>query len=111
MRGTSPIRVYISGPMTDMPDNNFPAFNEAARLLERHAFHVVNPADNGIIRGWEWDDYLRYDLSQMLTCDAIFMLDGWAMSRGALLEHHVAKALGFGLVRIVNQRPVLDGRV
>lgn len=43
----------------------------------------------------EWADYLRKDLIAMLTdCTAVATLPGWESSRGALLEVHVAGALG-----------------
>lgn len=88
------MRVYISGPMTGYPDDNFPAFNAKAAELEAEGYEVENPAAKGVIDGWEWSDYLRYDLRVLTECDAVYTLDGWEGSRGASLEMHVAKALG-----------------
>ncbi len=87
-------RVYVSGPMTGIPDDNFPAFNAAADDLAAQGYAVENPAAKGIVDGWEWADYLRYDIRVLTECDAIFTLPGWEASRGATLEMHVAKALG-----------------
>lgn len=89
------MRVYISGPMTGIEDENFPAFNRASALLRSMGFDVENPADKGIIEGWEWEDYLRYDLKMMADCQAIYLLPGWENSKGARLEVHVARALNF----------------
>lgn len=86
--------VYISGPMTGIADFNFPAFNAAAAQLRAQGRTVVNPADHGVIEGAEWADYLRADLAQLVQCDAIYLLPGWSKSRGAMLEHYVAAALG-----------------
>lgn len=38
-------RVYLSGPMTGLPELNFPAFRVEAARLRALGFEVVNPAD------------------------------------------------------------------
>lgn len=83
-------RIYLAGPMTGMPDHNFPAFHAEAARLRDLGYHVENPAEHGVIDGYEWADYLRVDLQKLLTCEAIALLPGWSDSRGALLERHVA---------------------
>lgn len=88
------MKVYISGPMTGYEDYNFPAFDDAAQKLTAFGHEVINPADNGVVDGWSWSDYLRLDLRLLTECDAIVLLPGWAQSRGARLERHVAKELG-----------------
>ena len=39
------MRVYISGPMTGLPDCNRAAFDAAAKRLAEQGFFAVNPAD------------------------------------------------------------------
>lgn len=90
-------RTYIAGPMTGLPDFNYPAFNAAAAALRAQGVDAINPADHGIVPGATWEDYLRADLVQLATCEAVYFLPGWSKSRGALLEHHVAAALGMRL--------------
>lgn len=87
------MKVYVSGPMTGWPDHNFPAFNAAADKLRAAGHDVENPADKGIIEGWSWEDYLRYDLKILCDCDAICLLGEWWASRGARLEQDVAQQL------------------
>lgn len=87
-------KVYVSGPMTGLPEFNFPAFNAAEAMLREQGYDVENPASKGIIDGWEWEDYLRLDLRLITECDAIYLLPGWENSRGARLEVHVADELG-----------------
>lgn len=87
-------RLYISGPMTGIPEWNFPAFNAAADRLRGLGFDVVNPADGGAEEGKPWAADLREDLRLLLDCDAVATLPGWRNSRGAQLEVHVAQALG-----------------
>jgi hypothetical protein len=80
--------------MTGYPDFNFPAFNEAADFLKSVGYDVFNPADRGIVPGWEHSDYLRYDIPKVLEADLLVMLPGWENSKGAALEHHIATVLG-----------------
>lgn len=80
--------------MTGVAGFNFPAFNTAADTLRAAGYSVVNPADRGVVDGLEWGDYLRLALGRMVECDAVAQLDGWAGSKGARLETHVARALG-----------------
>ena len=87
-------KVYISGPITGMPEENKPAFAaEAARLLAL-GYQVENPADVVLPDGATWADFMRADIPRLLACTHIRMLDGWTMSRGARLEHHIAISLG-----------------
>lgn len=86
--------LYISGGMSGLPEHNFPAFFAAADQLRAVGYGIVNPADTGIVDGWEWADYLRHDLKDVLRCDGVATLPGWRRSRGARLEVHVATQLG-----------------
>lgn len=87
-------RIYIAGPMTGIDDFNFPAFNAAAEALRAQGWHVENPADHGVVAGATWEDYLAYDLTRIGKCGAIYLLPGWSKSKGARLEHDLARRLG-----------------
>ena len=39
------MRIYVSGPMTGMPDNNIHAFRAAAERLRSQGHFVINPHD------------------------------------------------------------------
>lgn len=88
--------------MSGHPDDNFPAFEHARTLLRAAGHDVVCPAELGQVYGWEWVDYLKRDLRAMLDCDGVAMLDGWATSRGALLEVHVAESLGLEVRHLID---------
>ena len=94
--------IYISGGITGIaPETvaeNFAIGEQEA--VERFAtignvLEVINPLslDDGIEKAW--DEYMRVDITAMMRCNAIYMLRGWQYSRGARLENHIAKALGF----------------
>lgn len=87
-------RVYVSGPMTGLPDCNYPAFNEVSALLRRLGFEVENPAENERPACGSWLGYMRLSLIQIARSDRIFMLRGWEDSKGARLERDIAIGLG-----------------
>ncbi|MES2148614.1 MAG: DUF4406 domain-containing protein [Pseudomonadota bacterium] len=90
-------KIYIAGPMTGLPDLNFPAFHGEARWLRAMGNEVVNPAEINADPSAKWEDCMRADIAQLVTCDTIHMLPGWEKSRGATLEHHIALSLGMAI--------------
>lgn len=86
--------VYISGPMTGLPELNFPAFHAAARQLRDLGHTVFNPAEVGEEPGKTWEDYMRKDIKLLCECDTILLLPGWEKSKGAHLELHIAHRIG-----------------
>ena len=90
------MRLYVSGPITDMPGLNKPMFSSVSARLRNAGHTVINPHEIGepSEQMLTWESYLRADLAFMLTgADALALLPGWKLSRGATLEHHVASAL------------------
>lgn len=88
-------RIYIAGPMTGLPQSNYPAFHAAAAALRAQGHHVENPAENPVPAcGGSWLGYMRMSLRQIAGCDCICMLPGWRGSRGARIEHGLALDLG-----------------
>lgn len=86
-------RVYIAGPMRHWPDENFPAFHDAAKKLRDLGYNIFNPAE-GLPSGKSFSEYMRQDLPELFACDAVVVLEGWDCSRGAILEVSVARGLG-----------------
>ena len=87
-------RMYLAGPMSGLPEHNFPAFNKAAIRLEKAGWEVVNPADNfGGRTDLPRASYLRVDVVLLMQCDALSLLAGWEDSVGARLEYLLAREL------------------
>ncbi len=97
-------RVYIAGPMTGLPELNFPAFHAAAAELRAKGYDVINPAELNPDPTMKWGNAMRGDIRELMTCTGIYMLDGWRQSRGASLEYFLANALN---LTILNERPNL----
>ncbi len=87
-------KIYLSGPMSGLPESNYPAFNAAAEKLRDMGYLVENPAECGLPAASTWSDFMRAALIQMMSCDVIVMLPNWRKSKGAGIEHNLALQLG-----------------
>jgi hypothetical protein len=87
-----PLRIYIAGPMTGLPDLNRASFAAAAEEIKALGHEPVNPHDlhPGEVT---WEQAMRVDIAALVKCDAVLMLEHWSFSRGATLEHHIASRL------------------
>ena len=83
--------VYLSGPMSGLPDFNRPAFFAAEdALLASGAVKVFNPARHP--PGLSWEEYMRRDLDWLRVClktdrPILARLPDWWRSRGATVEN------------------------
>lgn len=88
------MKIYIAGPMTGLPDLNFPLFHAETARLRALGFVVVNPAEINVNPATDWLECMRADIRELVTCDGIALLPGWEASRGAGIEHGLARCLG-----------------
>lgn len=109
------MRVYIAGPMTGLPQFNFPAFDALANSLRLAGHDAVSPAElddpedraaalaspDGFMHGGHhmnktWGDFLARDVKLIADggIEGIVVLDGWERSRGARLETFVGFLCG-----------------
>ena len=100
------MKVYVAGPMSGLPEYNFPLFREVCALLRSDypEWEVISPHEmdeKDTVEGWSWQDFMRRDMKVIADCHAIALLPGWATSKGARLEHHVARELGLQRWQIV----------
>lgn len=85
-------KLYLSGPMTGLPEFNYPAFRQAAKTLREKDFDVFDPSEMfGGDPTRERFEYMREDIKALLECDLVVLLPGWENSEGAKLEVEVAK--------------------
>lgn len=93
-------KLYVAGPMTGLPEYNYPAFDAAAAALRQAGYQVVNPAEDGLPLDAPWEHHLRLAIAKLMSCQAVATLPGWHRSKGAQLEVHNALALGMRVASV-----------
>lgn len=105
------MRIYLSFPITghDLAERRENSESWAAHIKDQ-GHETANPldvevcadrscieADGAINQGdgnHSWQCYMKSCMKMLMDCDAIYMLNGWEHSRGALLELFVAVSCG-----------------
>jgi hypothetical protein len=87
-------KVYVAGPMTGLPQDNYPEFNRVSEWLRGQGLVVLNPAENRRPLDPTWLNWMRIAVPLLVQCDAVVLLNGWDKSRGAMIEYDLARALG-----------------
>lgn len=116
-------RIYCAGRMSGMPGLNFDSFDSTRDYLVAKGHEVVSPADitrriwknkygtefdpNGDHSG-QYGDYLLADLTELATCDAIYLMPGWEKSKGVAAELAFAKCLGLEVIDPTPEPSVLE---
>jgi len=100
--------IYIAGPMRGLPLCNHPAFFDAEQKLLKEGEYeeVVNPARMDKEANEEFNPrvVLNRDLSAICDkCTAIYMLNGWQKSPGAMSEYNLAKCLELEILYEANE--------
>lgn len=119
------MKAYIAGPMAGYYRFNFTAFDTARNRLHSLGHQAVSPADLDRADGFDEDTsydlggekwsvapaqrawFLKRDISALVGCDSIVLLDGWEESLGANLELLVARACGMDVYRFHQESNLL----
>lgn len=122
------MRGYLAGPMTGLPQFNFPAFDAEATRKRADGHDVISPAEldrpetraaalasedgapgSGTTSGETWGDFLARDVKLIADggLECIWVLPDWQRSRGARLETFIGRALcGLRIYRAQDDRRV-----
>ena len=84
--------VFISGPISGLPDGNFGAFINADERLSKEGYAVIDPVLLPI--DMPQDRYMPITLAMLEQADIVYMLKGWQNSLGATIEHKLAEYQG-----------------
>jgi len=96
-------RAYLSGPMTGIKDLNVPAFNHYARKLKADGYSVFNPGDN---TSKDWTESMKIDIRELTKAEVVFVMPGWAKSKGVMIECFIAQALSIPVIDVVTMQKV-----
>lgn len=90
------MRIYLSGPITGVPDYKKRFKKLGARVAKAYPLDsVVNPGKLAdVFPEGTHDEYMALCLQMLGMCDMIVMLPGWEDSAGAVKEHNYARAAG-----------------
>lgn len=105
------MKFYLSGPMSGLPQYNYPAFLDAAKTLREHGYFIYNPAELDSdemqkvalqcptgkeyqeicgkmgIKFETWGEVLARDVQIIIDkAEGMVFLPGWTQSKGARLE-------------------------
>lgn len=98
--------VYLSGPMTGLPDYNRAAFNLRAEAFRAAGYTVNNPAEISVTYGTSksYGFYFRRAMRMLLNSDVVYVFGDITESKGALMELDVAKMAEMPIVWEVCKR-------
>lgn len=93
------MKIYISGKISGLPfDEVKVKFKKAEQYLQSLGHTTVNPAENGLDFNAPWETHMLHDISLVMPCDAIYLLEDWIDSRGAMIEKLVAELAGIKIL-------------
>lgn len=83
---------YLSGPMTGLPDYNYPEFERISRLLREDEYTVLSPHETEphppemYLEEDKWHYYMERAREMVSASTAILLMRGWPYSSGATQE-------------------------
>lgn len=94
------MRIYISGPVTNVLDYK-EKFDRAEKHLKAEfpKAEIINPTMIELPESCTHEDYMKIDFMLLDLADAIYMLDGWDWSKGANQEYGYAMAKDMIILR------------
>ena len=98
-------RVYLSGPITGLPEEEYTRnFARAEQHYRTAGFEVVNPVELGkalLLKnpGASYEDFMSVDLEALRSCTAIALLAGWENSKDAVREKAEAERRGLEIMQ------------
>jgi hypothetical protein len=89
------MKIYVLGPITGT-DDYMERFQEVERRLTEEGHTVFNPAsvNSKLPKGTTYEEYMKVSFYLIEMAEAIYMMDKWEDSKGAIRELLHAKVKG-----------------
>lgn len=88
------MKIYISGKITGLPlEVAQTIFSNIEKQIHDAGHEPVNPMRLNHDHDQSWESFMRVDIAELMTCDAIYLLKDWHESKGASMEHVIASQL------------------
>jgi hypothetical protein len=92
-------KCYIAGPISGIKKEIYQArFLRAKEEVTKLGFIPVLPIELPHSEAVQWSDYMRTDIKHLMDCEIIYMINEWFGSKGARIEHELAKQLGLKII-------------
>lgn len=94
-------KVYLSGPITGMPNLNIDEFQKYEDKFKNLNFEVINPHKlhtEEETKSFTWSQFMKQDIKFMVECDFVAVLNGWEKSKGANLEVYIARNIDMPII-------------
>ena len=95
--------IFVSIPITGKEDSYDERLEEAVKYIKEKypEYEITTPKDaaKNLEQAYfplqpKYKDYLLTDMQEIYDCDAIFMCNGWELSKGCKAERAFAEAIG-----------------
>lgn len=101
-------KIYIAGKVSGEDAATVTMkFGQVQKRLEKAGYTVINPlkvvaeamaATNESWLKTPWEVAMKICITAMLKADKVYMLKDWQQSRGASVEHELAKGLNMDII-------------
>jgi hypothetical protein len=87
-------KCYIAGKIGDLPEEIYKAnFEKAKNHVVQLGLIPISPIDLPHDHDKSWRSYMIEDLTTMMQCSFVYVMDGWLESKGARIEIELARKL------------------
>lgn len=103
------MKAYISGAISNLPENNEPQFRAAEQKLKAMGYETLVPhdLDPGLDREKaSWHDWMRVCVASMMECDLVVSLPEPIESRGADCERKIAAMINMPVIPLARMKPL-----
>ena len=92
-------KLFVSGPITGIHDDNVDAFERAAHELDEAGYKVTVPT-RMVKAGTPHAKAMRKCIGELVRCDGVAQLAGWTCSKGAVTEARVGLVCGMRVMSV-----------